>query len=209
MGWFEHTFDFFGESLGIQPLLGPSGSPALSPNLLMMEASGVPFLALLILFGANRETRCRLLMWCHKTFNLTPDRPTTGYKRNYAWVTAIETVFVTWGFYLLIILVYDPRIAGKDHPFAYVAFGAFALWSAYLLRKMVRYTEPASAIRYAIPTTNAVWICIEMASHWKWFTEIWVKPTQYPITMLMFVAFFAGSAIVILRGGASSRVSAA
>ncbi len=197
MGWFEHTFEFFGNVLGVDPVMA-DGKMQLPPNLVLIEATAVPFVAMMILFGANRETRCRLLMWFHRTIGLAPEKPTQGYRRNYAWVTAWETIFITWAFYIIIVLLYDTRVAGKDHVATYVAFAAFLAWGCYLLNRLVKYAEPAAAIRYAIPTTNAFWITIEMGSHWNWFQEIWVKPLQYPISSVAFVVCFAAGAIVVL-----------
>ena len=201
MGWFEYAFDFFGETLGIAPLTDPVGGfTVLSPNLVLMEATVVPFAAMLILFGANRETRCRMLMWFQRNLRLAPEKPTTGYKRNFAWVTAWETIFVSWAFYLQIILLYDPRLVGINHPVTFAMFFVYLAWGGYLLNRLAKYNEPAGAIRYAIPTVAAFWIAIEMASHWGWFTEIWVKPIQYPVANAMFIAaFVAGSAMVLVR----------
>ena len=200
MGWFEYTFDFFGEALGVAPLTDPAtGNPVVPPNLLVLEATALPFIAMLILFGANRETRCRLLMWFHRNLKLAPPKPTTGYRRNYAWVTAWETIFVTWAFYLQIIILYDPRIAGIHHWATYTAFAAYGAWGAYLFAKLIKHTEAGAAIRYAIPATNAIWIMIEMASHWRWFEEIWIKPLKYPLPAILFVAAFAAGAVFVLK----------
>ena len=207
MGWFEHSFEFFGEALGVDPVMA-DGQVYLTPNLALMEATAVPFIAMMILFGANRETRCRLLMWFHRNLRTAPPKPTQGYKRNYAWVTAWETIFVTWAFYIMIVMLYDPRLAGIDHPVTYIAFGAYLIWGTYLLLRLVKYNEPAAAIRYAIPTTNAFWITIEMASHWKWFPEIWVKPLQYPVSAVAFMAAFACGAVLILKRGNDSLPAA-
>ncbi|MDX2141857.1 MAG: hypothetical protein SFV19_00755 [Rhodospirillaceae bacterium] len=205
MGWFEYAFDFFGEATGAQPLM-VDGNVHVPPNLVILEATAVPFLAMLALFGANRETRCRLLMWFHRNLRLAPPKPTQGYKRSYAWVTALETIFVTWAFYLMIIVLYDPRVAGLDSNVTAVAFWVFLAWGGYLTTKLVKHNEPAAAIRYAIPTTNAFWIAIEMGAHWGWFTEIWVKPLQYPVACAAFmVAFALGAVVVVTRGQAGAR----
>jgi hypothetical protein len=205
MGWFEYTFDFFGQLFALPPIVDPvSGAAVLSGNLQVLEATVVPFVAMLILFGNNRETRCRLLMWFHRNTTLAPEKPTTGYKRNYAWVTAWEAIFVTWAFYLQIILLYDPRVVGFSHPVTFAVFFAYLAWGLYLLSKLMKHAEPAAAIRYAIPTTAAFWITIEMGSHWGWFTEIWVRPIQFPVSNAAFIVAFAAGAALILRPRASS-----
>lgn len=208
MGWFEYAFDFFGHAFALEPLKDPvTGVAVISGNLQVLEATGIPFLVMLILLGHNRETRCRLLMWVHRNTKLAPEKPTMGYKRNYAWVTAIETIFITWAFYLQIIVLYDPRLVGFSHPVTFAMFFVYLAWGIYLIYKLSRFTEPAAAIRYAIPTVAACWISIEMGSHWGWFTEIWVKPVQFPISNALFIlAFVAGTALVLTRGGAWSSM---
>ena len=100
------------------------------------------------MMGANRETRCRMLMWFHRTLKIAPNKPTTGYQRSYAWMTALETIFITWFFYLAIILLYDPRLFGVNHLATQFTFGAFMVWGYYLLIfKMIKYTSAGPAIR--------------------------------------------------------------
>lgn len=202
MGWFEYSFDLFGSLFALPPIKDPvSGANVISANLQVLEATAIPFLAMLILFGNNRETRCRLLMWFHRNTKLSPEKPTSGYRRNYAWVTAFETIFITWAFYLQIIILYDPRIVGFSHPVTFAMFFVYLAWGIYLIAKLSRFTEPAAAIRYAIPTVAVFWISIEMGSHWGWFTEIWVRPLQWPISNALFIlAFVAGTALVLIRG---------
>jgi uncharacterized membrane protein len=198
LGWFEQSFHFFAESLHIQDL-AVEGRGMLTPGLLVIESSGIIFLAIFVMMGANRETRCRMLMWLHRNLRLTPDKPTTGYRRSYAWVTALETIFVTWFFYLTIILLYDPRLFGVNHIVTQIAFVVFLVWGIYLLVfKMIKYTSVGPAIRYAIPTSNVFWICIEMGSHWNWYTEIWIRPLEYGLPMLGMTAVFVAGAYVAL-----------
>jgi hypothetical protein len=198
LGWFEQSFHLFGHSLGIQDV-AIEGRGMLTPGLLAIESTGIIFVALFVLMGANRETRCRMLMWLHRNLRLTPDKPTTGYRRSYAWVTALETIFVTWFFYLTIIVLYDPRIFGINHLVTQIAFAVFLVWGVYLLAfKMIKYTGAGPAIRYAIPVTNIFWICIEMGSHWGWYSEIWIKPLDHIAPMTVMLAVFAGAAWLIL-----------
>jgi hypothetical protein len=194
MGWFEHSFHAFSELLNVQPLMH-NGEMALSPGLLIIEASGVILLTMLVFFGANRETRCRLLKWVHRNARITPDAPTPNYRRSYAWVTALENLFITWTFYVLIILLYDPRLFGINHPVTYTAFGVFIVWGSYLLWKLSAFTEPGAAIRYAIPVANAFWITIEMGSHWGWWKELWTRPVEYPVVNIAIMLAFVGGVV--------------
>jgi hypothetical protein len=190
IGWFEYAFDFFAEFLEVPPLM-QGGYVFFTPNLLMIEASAVLYLALLIFMGANKDTRCRMFLWFHRNFRLRPNQPTPGYKRQFARIAAMETIFISWFFYVVIILTCDPRIFGPKHPVTYAVFIAMIVWGIYLLFfKLIKYRAMASAIRYAIPTAGVFWFCIELTSLWGWYTEIWIKPAEFPLSNLMLLTGF-------------------
>jgi hypothetical protein len=190
MGWFESAFHGFSHALAIPPLL-VDGQPALTPGLLLMESTAVILLALLVFFGANRETRCRMFLWFHRHLRLRPNRPTPGYQRQFARIAALEAVFVSWFMYIAIILVFDPRLLGPQHPVTVGFFYAVVAWSLYLIVfRQAKYRAMAPAVRYAIPTGGILWLAVEMAAAWRWYPEIWVKPYEYPVVnALILVAF--------------------
>ena len=190
IGWFEYAFDFFGEFLEVPPLM-QDGNVFFTPNLLMIEASAVLYLALLIFTGANKDTRCRMFLWFHRNLGLRPNKPTPGYQRQFARIAAMETIFISWFFYLVIIIVCDPRIFGPQHIVTYATFVAMIVWGIYLVFfKLIRYRAMAPAIRYAIATAGVLWFCIELTSLWGWYTEIWTKPAEFPISNLALLAGF-------------------
>ncbi len=190
MGWFEYSFDGFAHLLAVPPLLH-EGNPLLSPNLLLIEASAVAYLAVLVFAGANKDTRCRMFLWFHRNFRLRPGDPTPGYRRQFSRITAMEMVFVNWFFYILNILLLDPRVIGPRQPATYAAWFVLLAWGAYLLlARLWQYTAIAGAIRYAIPTVGVFWITVEMGAQFGWYREIWVRPFDFPITNLAFVAAF-------------------
>jgi hypothetical protein len=188
MGWFESAFHGFSQSLAI-PMLLDNGQPALTPGLLLMESTAVILLAMLVFLGANRETRCRMFLWFHRNLRLRPSRPTPGYRRQFARIAALEAVFISWFMYIAIILVFDPRVLGAQHPGALVFFWAVLAWSLYLtVFRLLKYRAMAPAIRYAIPTGGLLWLTVEMAAAWRWYPEIWVKPFDFPVTNVLILA---------------------
>jgi len=194
IGWMEQAFYGFAELQQIPPYEW-QGFTLLTPNLLLMQATLVPFLVLLIFMGANKDTRCRMFLWFHRNLRIRPGKPTQGYKRQFSRVTAMEHLFVTWFFYILNIMLFDPRVLGPFHPATYAAFGITLVWGGYLwFVKMWPQKAMGYAFRYAIPTGSALWLAVEMASLWQWIKEIWLYPLDYPLEMslmlVIFIAFF-------------------
>jgi len=199
MGWFESAFHGFSASLAI-PTLMSNGQPALTPGLLLMESTAVILLASLIFMGANKDTRCRMFLWFHRHFRLRPNKPTPGYRRQFARITAIETVFVSWFMYIAIILAFDPRLLGSKHPVTVGLFYVVVAWGLYLVFfKLLKYRAMAGAVRYAIPTGGILWLAVEMAAAWRWYPEIWVKPYEYPVTNVAILAGFMALMAVAAR----------
>lgn len=198
LGWFESAFHFFARLLNIQPVKW-NGFEILSAELQIIESSAVLYIAMLILLGLNKDTRCRMFKWFHRNAKLKPEAPTPGYRRQYSRIAAIETVFVSWFFYIFIILLFDPRILGPQHFVTVAAFWGALIWGLYLMAfKMPNFTNAGEAIRYAIPTTGIIWLCFEMASAWGWYQEIWLKPIEFPISNVVFALVFVGLGALII-----------
>lgn len=186
----EPSFSFFAALMDVQPL-EHEGNVFLTPNLVLMEASLILYLIVLIFIGANKDTRCRMFLWFHRNFRLRPNKPTPNYRRQFARIAAMEAVFISWFFYLVIILAVDPRVLGPTHPATYLMSLSILLWGVYLvLFKMIRYQAMGSAIRYAIPVSGILWYCFEITSLWGWYTEIWILPFDYPVANVGFLAAF-------------------
>ncbi|MFW2404527.1 MAG: hypothetical protein ACN4GT_07155, partial [Gammaproteobacteria bacterium] len=113
IGVFEWIWLSFAHWMKVEPIYD-RGMMILSPELLIIQATGMIVVAMLIFLGANKDTRCRMFMWFHRNFKLTPGRQTPGYKRQHARTTALETVFLIWSIYQFAILINDPRLIGYD-----------------------------------------------------------------------------------------------
>lgn len=196
LGLVEPSFWLFGQLFAVPPLV-VDGSPVLSPNLLLMEASSTSFFVLLIFLGLDKDTKCRMFLWFHRNFRLRPDAPTPGYRRQPARITALETIMISWFFYIYIIVLMDPRLFGRGHFVTRALFVVMLAWGLYLVvAKLARYRALGPALRYAIPVAGIVWFDVELAAQWKWYTELWVRPVQFPAANVgigvLFVAALAG-----------------
>ena len=213
VGFFEWTWHYFGEWLKLEPVTD-KGIPILMPGLLMIQATSLIVIVLLIFFGANKDTRCRMFMWFHRNFKLRPGRMTAGYQRQHSRTTAIETVFLIWFIYLCAITINDPRLIRYDSIAAMVITVSFVAWGLYLVNKLTKIRGLGAAFRYAIPTGNILWLPIEGFSRWGLYPEVWVKPLQYSVLMSIVLLVFAAAGVAIFRsagprGGADPVAAAA
>jgi len=202
MFWIEPSFALFAERMGLEPLRH-HGQVYLSPNLVLMESSAVVFLVVLVLLGANKDTRCRMFMWFHRNFRLRPNRPTPGYRRQYSRIAAMETIFVSWFFYIVIIGAVDPRLLGPAHPLTRLLTAAMFAWGVYLVGfKLPGLQAMGEAFRYAIAVAGVLWFCVEMTSLWGWYTEFWLQPLEHPLPNL---GLFAACLLCLVFANATGR----
>ncbi|WP_446830219.1 hypothetical protein [Candidatus Foliamicus sp.] len=206
LGWMEGSFEFMGHWLNPAKLM--FGEHELfTANLLFLQATGVILVALLIWLGSNKDTHCRMFMWYHRNLKLTPARRTPGYKRQFSRIVALEVVMINWFFYVLILWLFDPRVLGPFHPATIAVVCAVLLWGLWLLFfRMLPFRRPAAALRYAVPSANVLWFCVEAGSAWQLYTEPWIYPFRFPVTNLIIALAFAGGlAWFASRRGAESN----
>jgi len=184
-GWAEEAFNSFAELLAIEPLMW-NDYPLLTPGLLMIEASGIIMLMMLFLLGSNKDTHCRMFLWFHRNLKIWPDKRTPGYKRQYSRITTMEYLFVVWFFYVFNIVIFDPRILGPEHPITGALLLLIFIWGCWLTWKLTKIRQPGPAIRYAIPTVGCWWVLIETSVAMGLFTEVWLRPMEFPLTMTVF-----------------------
>ncbi len=184
-GWVEAGFNGFATLLNIQPLKW-QGFTLFTPGLLMIEASVVLMLMLVIMMGSNKDTHCRMFLWFHRNLRIWPAKRTPGYKRQYSRIACLEYLFVVWFFYVLNILIFDPRILGPDNPITMAILLLLALWGSYLLWKLMQLRVAGPALRYAIPTVGCWWVLVESAAAFGMIPEFWVRPLEYPVIMSLF-----------------------
>jgi hypothetical protein len=192
VGWFEWTWRYTAHLLAIDGIYD-DGMLILSPELLVIQATTMLVVAMLIFFGANKDTRCRMFLWFHRNLKLKPDTMTAGYKRQYARIAALETVFLIWGIYLFAIFFNDPRGIRYDSITSMLLTLLFVIWGCYLAVKMMKIRGLGATFRYAIPTGNILWLPIEGFARWGLYPEVWVMPVEYPLLMSsVFILFLIG-----------------
>ncbi len=190
-GWVEFSFVWIAEKLMVAPLI-QDGEVATKPEyLVMMSSAGLLGVFLTLYFF--KQTNCQFFTWFQNKLGYKQDiRLNKKIVKPLAVTTFIETVVILWTFYIVLLLVYDPDIAGDRHPLTYlVAFGSL-LWAAYLFLQLIRIKKLDYAVRYAIPTVIIFWNFVEVMGRWNLFKEIWVHPFEHWLeNTLIIISFIA------------------
>ena len=190
-GWVEFSFVWIAHKLNVAPLM-EDGEIATKPEYLVMMSS-LGLLCTILLFFVSSKTRCQFLNWFQKIFGIHAEtKALEKMERLVVVTTFIETIMLLWTFYLVLLLVYDADIAGENHPLTYiVAFGSLA-WSIYLFVKLMKIQKFDYAIRYAVPTVIIFWNFVEVMGRWDLLDEIWVKPFEHWVEILIISTCFLG-----------------
>lgn len=196
-GFVEFSFVFIAEHLNIAPVI-ENGEVVTKPEYLLLPATIGLYLSIIIYFFLNGQTRCNFFRWVRRLFRMNIPSFPDAKTKNYAIITAMETVLILWTFYILLMVAYDKAFFGDRHPFTYIIFAGSLLWSLYLMIRLIKYTKIAPAIRYAIPTVIIFWNVVEILGRWDFFKEIWVEPTHYGLEMGLMLAAFIGVIILTL-----------
>lgn len=187
-GWVEFSFVAYAAHLGIEPRL--IDDTVSKPEYLVMPSSVGALMATLVYFMFNKETKCNFFHFFQRHLGMSTGKPSRNYERNFAAITALETIYLTWFFYIALIMLWDPAVLGYRHPVTYVLFFANTVWALYLIRRLLQFWKVTTAIRYGIATAIIAWNSAEFLSRWHVFTEIWLHPQEYWLEMtLVFVAF--------------------
>ncbi|MCH8862007.1 MAG: hypothetical protein IID51_05805 [Proteobacteria bacterium] len=206
-GWVEFSLHYYSRVFGIKALCMDGSlsytcaeNPATKPEYFLMQGTVGFLLAVGLFFLLNKETRCNAFRWVHRKLPwLNVGKPTTGMKRNFANIVAIENIGILWFFYVYLLFVYDESIFGEFSLMAYGSFVGFLLWSLYLMQRLIRYSRVTSALRYAIPTAIIFWNSIEIMGRWSWFKEFWIHPLEFKLEGALTLAALVIFAIISIR----------
>lgn len=191
-GWAAYAFRFNELSLGL-PMPVLAGDTRWPNNLLYIQGSVGICVVTLLFFALNRDTRCNAFLWLQRRLRLGLGPQASGQGRNFCRITFAETVYVTWFCYGASLFLADPRFIGYHGPAGYAVTAALALWGLYLVWRLMKFTRVMAGIRYAIPTKAILWIPFgEVLPKYGWYEEVWLRPWDYPGTMLILVLALAG-----------------
>jgi len=184
-GWVEFSFVWNASWLGVPDQMDGAEIATKAEYLVMMSSLGI-LMTTLVYFTLNKETKCNFFHWIQRRMYLSTGKPTPGYPRNFAAITALETIYVIWFFYLALLFLYE--FFGDTHPVTYVFFFGNTVWALYLLNRLVKFWKVTTAIRYGIPTAIIAWNSIELIGRWNMFEEIWIHPEKYYLEMSLVLA---------------------
>ncbi|MFW2403485.1 MAG: hypothetical protein ACN4GT_01880 [Gammaproteobacteria bacterium] len=206
-GWIEFSFVWSANYLKVPDLMDPvlAGQIATKAEYLVMMSSIGILGATLAYFLLNKETKCNFFIFFQRHLKLRTGKPSRGYKRNFAAITALETIYVIWFFYLFLLFLYDENILGDRHPATYVIFFLNVIWAAYLFQRLMKFWKVTTAIRYGIPTAIVAWNCVEIAGRWHLFTEFWERPQDFALEMTMITVGIGIAAFLAVRTPAHKK----
>jgi hypothetical protein len=206
-GWVEFAFVWSGDFLAVPDLMDPNlpGEIATKAEYLVMMSSVGVLGATLVYFVMNPETKCNMFLWLQRNAGLKTGKPTKGYKRNFAAITALETIYVIWFFYLVLLFLYNEDIAGEHSPAAYIFFFLNTIWAVYLFQRLMKFWKVTTAIRYGIPTAIIAWNTVELMGRWNIFTSFWEKPQEFWLEMTLFAVAIIIAGILAVRTPANKK----
>lgn len=210
-GFFEFTFALFAEVFAVQPLVSPTtGNVLLTPGLQINEASFFILLPLFLLFYANRQVRCTMIVWLRRKLRLDTGPPTEPSRdRPYARIVASETLFVIWMIYAISLITMDPRVLGPTHWFSMGVYLWFFIWPLYLSYRIVKLKVPGAIFRYAVPIGVLFWAWVETLASMDLIHEYYLQPLDYPLATAVTAALAAGTLLVIYRRARQSSMPSA
>jgi len=200
-GWVEFSFVWSGNYLNVPDLMDPNmpGQIATKAEYLVMMSSLGIIMATLAYFTMNKETKCNFFLWFQRHAGLRTGKPNPNHERNFAAITALETIYVVWFFYLVLLFMYDESILGDRHPVTYGIFFLNVIWSVYLFQRLMKFWKVTTAIRYGIPTAIICWNTIEIAGRWHLFTEFWEHPQDFALEMSLITVGVVIAALLAVR----------
>ncbi|MEK7818373.1 MAG: hypothetical protein AAB255_01105 [Bacteroidota bacterium] len=176
-GWIEFAFVYFSQKLNIQIQHFPDGEMT-KPEYLLLPSSIGLLGTLFFYFLFNKQSGCNFFVWITK-YILRQNIEPINRKRNIALITFVETIYLLWFFYILLLILYDNSFFGVEHFVTKFFCVLFFVWSIYLFIKLIKFAIFGSALRYAIPTVIIFWSGIEILGRLQILKEFWLLPFEY------------------------------
>lgn len=192
IGWASYSFAYSYLDLG-RPSLEVAPNQSLPLSILTLQGSFGMCVVVLLFFVFNKNTKCNAFRWLQRIFRLNLGKPEGGQSRNFARITFIEMIFVTWFCYGFTLLLHDERFFGYSNISTHVIVYMIGVWSLYLLWKLCKFSRVMAALRYAIPTKALFWFVFgEYGPKQGWYKDFWIHPDQYYLEIL---------AVLVVCGG--------
>jgi len=208
MCWVEFYLMWYGrENWGMLPRMDGADGFAVSGTWpeYMILGSTVGMLSLMLCFYTfDKDTRCNMFLWFQNKLGLKDALGPSTKKakdRNYAIITFMETIFVTWFCYVWNLLCFDPGLVGRQDLFLAVNMGSVfvaMIWGGFCFTRLIKFKRTSTALRYAIPVGNIIWINVEILGKFGMLTEIWVNPWKYSMEMTVVLAAFLSLILLLL-----------
>ncbi len=187
-GWVEFTFIVYALQMEVKPIMDvASGEILTKPEYLVMEGSVGIMVVTFLYFLSNKETKCNFFRWIQRTARLPVGKPNPRHERNFALITFIESIYLLWFFYLLLLVLYNEAWLGAQHPVTYAYFVFNTIWTVYLFSRMIKMWKVATAVRYAIATGIVAFTSYELIGRWGIGEDIWVQPSKYAMELTLIV----------------------
>ncbi len=190
-GWVEFTFIVYAHQMNVQGIVSATGEVLTKPEYLVMEGSVGIMLVSLLYFLSNKETKCNFFHWIQRNLRLPVGKPNPRHERNFALITFIESIYLLWFFYLLLLVLYNEAWLGAEHPLVYGYFVLNTAWAIYLFSRMIKMWKVPTAIRYAIATGIIWFTSYELLGRWNIGEDIWVQPWKYGLELSLIVVAIA------------------
>jgi hypothetical protein len=205
-GWVEFSFVWNAAAFGVADQVDKvTGEIATKGEYLVMMSSIGIMGSTLAYFLLNKETKCNFFLWFQRNLGLRVGKPNPAHERNFAAITALETIYVIWFFYLVLLFMYDEDILGEKHPVTYGIFFVNVIWAVYLFQRLMKFWKVTTAIRYGIPTAIVAWNAVEIGGRWHLFTEFWERPQEFAIEMSLMLAGIVIAAVLAARTPAHKK----
>lgn len=217
MCWVEFFFMWYGrENWGMLPRMDGADGLRVSgtwPEYMIMGSTVGVLLMMLCFYTFDKDTRCNMFVWLQDRLGLRAGlgpSTKTAKDRNYAIITFMETFFVTWFCYAWNLLCFDPALVGDDLLFKGINLASVfiaTIWSGYCFTRLIQFKRTSTALRYAIPVGNVMWVNVEILEKFDMVNAIWVDPWSYTLEMsVIFGAFLVLVALLVLAPKKPSEV---
>ena len=205
MTWVEFFYMYYGrKNFGMLPRM-EDGAVTSEPEYLIMTATTGILMFMLVFYIFDKDTRCNMFVWIQKRLGLREGlgpSTKTARDRNYAIITFMETIYVTWFVYAWNLVVFDPTFVGYGQS-AFIAEAVTVFlsitWGGFCFSRLLKYRRTSTAVRYGLPTASILWISVEIMSRWGVLKEIWLYPREYWVELLTLLVAFSVLAVMIYK----------